>query len=86
MSNEEKELLRHAALECLATRHPAALPLAGVARRVATQVDFVASQAEVQGALELLEGLGLVSSHVDELGSSKWWVATADGVLKVERK
>ena len=86
MSNEEKELLRHAALETLAARHPAALPLSGIARRVRTEVDFSFPDTELAAALDLLKGLGLVQTQYDELGASMWYQATAAGVLKVERR
>jgi len=85
MSGEDKELVRHAVLECLVTRHPVALPAAGIARRIRTEVDVEFGAEDVAGALAVLEGLGLVKRQVDELGSSEWWSATAQGVLKQER-
>jgi hypothetical protein len=83
---KDAELLRHAVLECLVLRHPNALPLEGVVRKVNTMLPFKVATEAVNGALELLAGLGLVRSHEDELGSSKWWTATSQGVLKVERE
>lgn len=85
MTNPEKESLRHAVLECLVTRHPAALPPAGIRRRVETEVDFPVLEADVVAALDLLKGLELVACEADEFGASQWWKATAAGVLKVER-
>jgi hypothetical protein len=81
----EKELLRHAVLECLAARHPAALPVAGVTRRVAQEVDFKVDQGDVHAALVILREKELVRYQLDELGSSQWWCATAAGVLQIER-
>jgi hypothetical protein len=86
MTNDDKELLRHAVLEVLTTRHPAALPVGGIARRVRTQMDVDCTEEEVMGALELLKGMELVKSQYDELGGSTWWQATPAGVLAVERK
>jgi hypothetical protein len=82
---EEKELLRHAVIECLAARHPAALPVAGITRRVAGELDFAVAQGEVTASLVILQDKGLVRYQLDELGSSQWWCATAAGVLHVER-
>jgi hypothetical protein len=82
---DDKAVLRHVVLECLVNRHPAALPVAGIVRRVKTEVDFGFDQDEVVSALELLEGKGLVKWQFDELGGGKWWSATAEGVLAVER-
>lgn len=85
MSTDEKEFLRHAVLECLGSRHPAALPLAGIRRRVQVTVDFRFEDAELESALEFCKGQGWARYDFDELGSSKWWSATAAGVLLIER-
>lgn len=82
---EEKELLRHAVIECLGARHPAALPIAGITRRVSQELDFAVDQGDVNAALVMLQDKGLVRYQHDELGSSQWWCATAAGVLHVER-
>lgn len=82
----DKEILRHAVLECLALRHPAALPLKGIARRVTTTVDFKVTDEDLESALALLVDLGLVRKQTDELGPSCWWNATAKGVLAYEQK
>lgn len=86
MSAGEKELLRYAVLECLTSRHPAAVSEAGVERRVRLELDFRVAPEEVASALEVLRGEGLIGVTVDALGSTKWWVATSQGVLRVERK
>lgn len=85
MSGEDKEALRHATLECLALRHPAALPLAGIARRVRNSLDFAFTDADVEAALAMLVDLDLARVQVDRLGGSQWWNATARGVLDLER-
>jgi len=85
MSPEDKELLRHAVLDCLATRHPAALPIPGLLRRLKTELDFPCSEADVQSALDLLISLGHVHADFDPLGASKWYSATGQGLLAAER-
>lgn len=85
MGADEKELVRHAVLECLAARHPAALPLNGVMRRVRQELDFAVEGVEVASALVVLADKGFVRTQFDELGSTQWWCATAAGVLQVER-
>ena len=85
MNAGEKELLRHAVLECLAARHPAALPTSGIVRRVKQELDCALEVAEVGAALEVLKDMALVRSQTDEFGSSLWWCATAAGVLRIER-
>jgi hypothetical protein len=83
--SQESEMVRHAVLECLVLRHPAALPVAGIVRRCKTTLDFEPSSAGVDSALAMLQDLGLVKSQYDELGGSQWWSATAQGLLKKER-
>jgi|DewCreStandDraft_4_1066084.scaffolds.fasta_scaffold37355_5 hypothetical protein len=85
MSPEDKELLRHAVLDCLATRHPAALPIAGILRRIKTELDFPCSEADVESALDLLISLGHVHAAFDPLGRSRWYAATGQGLLYTER-
>lgn len=80
-----QEQLRHAALEALVYRHPTALPVPGIARRVGLSVDFRFEPADLSSALELLRGLGYAASTPDPLGSSAWWTATAAGKLFLER-
>ena len=82
----DAEIVRHAVLECLVNRHPAALPLHGILRRVKLGVDGPVTDTEALSALEMLTDLGLVKSQFDELGSSRWWQATAQGMTKVERQ
>ena len=85
MSPQDKESLRHATLECLAIRHPAALPLAGIARRVRTMIDCPFTDQDLASTLALLVDLKLARVQVDQLGGSQWWNATAEGILTIER-
>ena len=82
---DRAELLRHAALECLAARHPVALPLGGIRRRIATMLDWTPTDPDLVSALALLVDKGLAKSEPDTLGSSVWYSATADGLLRIER-
>jgi hypothetical protein len=85
MNAQEKEELRHAVLECLAARHPAALNLDQIWKRAAKQLDFGFERLEVEPALAVLEDLKLVQVQQDSLGSTRYWSATAAGVLLIER-
>jgi hypothetical protein len=85
MNAPEKELLRHAALEVLAARHPAALTLKAIGNKVRLGVDFQFGDEDLTGALALLQGLGLAREFPDELGSTRYWSSTPAGVLQVER-
>jgi hypothetical protein len=82
---DHQELLRHAALEALAFRHPVALPVAGIKRRVEHSVDFRFETADLVSALEVLRGLRYTAKEHDPLGSSDWYRATSEGVLFIER-
>ena len=86
MTTQEKELLRHAALEALAARQGIALTVAGIARRVRTEVDFKFTDEELRAELDFLMSLGFVGFDFDELGSTSYWKVTAKGVLHYERK
>ena len=82
---EQNELLRHAVLEVLAVRHPSAITTAAVRRRISIELDFEAALEDVEAALEFLRGIKLVGMEQDDLGSTKYWAATSEGVLKYER-
>jgi len=86
MTNEEKEELRRATLQAVAIRHPAALTVKQIARAVKREVPFLFEESDLTAALELLAGLSLVEFAVEELGVTKYWRATAAGVLKIERE
>jgi DNA-binding PadR family transcriptional regulator len=83
---ERNQDLRHVTLEVLAVRHPAALPLRAISRRVATSLDWRFSDPELLSALEFLVSAGLVKSEYDELGSTRYWLTTAEGVKHYERR
>lgn len=86
LTKDEKEMLREVVLEVLSARHPAALTLAGIARRASIEVDFQVSEEDAHGAVQLLSGLGLANREVDPLGSTPYWRASSAGVLAVERR
>ena len=85
MTTEDKEMLRHAALETLVACHPVPRPAHAIRRKVNASVPFHFTDEELLAALELLRGMGLVSYESDHLGTTQWWVATPAGVLRVER-
>lgn len=81
----QKEDLRHAVLEFLTTRHPTASPARAIRRTVAREVDWDVEAPEIEAACEMLQGLGLACFVWGELGNTRFWKATSDGVLAVER-
>jgi hypothetical protein len=83
MNAQQNELLRHITLETLALRHPAALTVKQITRRVAMEVDFGIDEERVTGALEFLKGKTppLAIGVFDEMGSTKHWQATTEGIL-----
>lgn len=85
LTNEQKEELRHAVLEALVLRHPAALSPRQLHRAVKKELPFLFEEAEVVGACEILRGLTLAEFTVDELGGTKYWRATSQGVIHHER-
>ena len=85
LSLEDKELLRHAALEMLAAREGTAHLLPAIRRRVAASVDFRFTDADLAAALNYqLEGHYLRFTY-DPDGASKWWQATRSGIDRLER-
>lgn len=82
--SEAHEIIRHAVVRILAARHPAALTARAVRARVRTEVGE-ATADEVASALGVLEDKGLARWYWDDLGSTRWWAATAAGVLAAER-
>jgi hypothetical protein len=86
LTAEEKEDLRKVALNVLASRHPTAWPVPGIRRRCETELAFTVTNEDVTAALELLQGLGFVAHETESLGSTKYWHATAEGVLHIERE
>lgn len=87
IQNRNNEELRHAALDVLALRHPVALDIAGIRRRIiqGRLVDHDFTDADLLSALDTLSGLGYSEFVTDELGSTNYWKATAAGKLFYER-
>ena len=87
LSPDQKEELRHAVLQALVIRAPAALTVRQVTRAAKKDLAFLFEESDAEGACELLRGLdpALVDFRVDGLGSTKYWRATSAGVLHVER-
>lgn len=87
MNPPDRESLRHAVREVLATRPGAALPVSGIRRRIAQDhlVDFDFDDHEIRSALTLLEGLEQVIVARDSLGATEYFRASAIGILKHER-
>jgi len=88
LNPKEKETLRHVLLEYLVERIRFFFDAAAIARALPRRgyVDFNIDEACVRDALDLLAEKGLVKSKDDELGSTKFFRATADGVLAEERR
>lgn len=88
LTTDQKEELRHAALEALAIRAPAALSLRQLSRAVRKDVPFLFEEPDLFAALAVLSGFHppLVRAMNDELGASQYWSASTDGVLFIERR
>jgi len=78
-----REDCRHAVLQALYHRQTGAHEAATLRSVFLKRFDFTLD--EVNAALQLLAGLGLVQSTPDPLGSTLAWQITAQGVLQVER-
>lgn len=85
MTPADKELLRYAALEMLAAREGTAHQLPAIRRRVAAGLDFKFTDEELSAALDFQLQRGYLKYTFDPDGSSKWWQATASGILRIER-
>lgn len=79
-----KEEARREVLRFLATRHLLAHSL-GAIRSGVNREGFDFGKSEILSAVELLTGLGLAVAKVEPLGASKYYQATAQGVLEQER-
>ena len=79
--NEEA---RREVLGFLAVRNLLAHSLPAV-RRGVNRAGFDFNEEEIASALGVLIGLGLAIDRVDPLGSSKYYQATASGVIAHER-
>ena len=85
MNAEQKENLRHAALEVLASRHPAAWSAIAISRELKKLLGDTPPDDELKSALAFLVDARLLTIVRDELGSTTYFAATKDGVLAVER-
>jgi hypothetical protein len=87
MTPSDRELLRHAALDALALRHPAALSAGGIKRALVRDLPFPVPDEDLDSALALLAATTppLIECNVDPLGTTKYYRATPDGVIKAER-
>lgn len=85
MTPEAKEDLRHAVLDVVALRHPAALTLRAIGRAVARELAGPLADEDVLAAAEFHVGLGHFKVEPDPLGSTKYYTATPAGVLAQER-
>lgn len=80
-----KEDCRREALRFLATRHLLAHSPDAI-RRGVNREGFDFQKDEILSSIEILCGLGLAISKVETLGSSRYYQATAQGVLEHERQ
>ena len=87
LSQSQREDLRHAVREQLVTAQTVALTADMVRRRVdrARLLNFDAPPSDVEAALALLVSLGQATEQPDPLGATKYYQATAAGVLAHER-
>jgi hypothetical protein len=85
LTAEQKEALRHAVIEALCIRHPAALTVRQLWKLAKQDLDFLFELPDVLAALELLHQLTWAKKIPDELGATVYFRATPEAVLKVER-
>ena len=87
LPQRQREDLRYAVREQLVAAKTVALDAEMIRRRVERSrlLDFGFTVADVEDALALLVGLGHASSMPVELGATKYYQATAAGVLAHER-
>ena len=84
----EKEALRHAVLEYLAERSRFYFDAPAITRALQRRgyVDFNIDADNVSQALDLLLEMQFLKSKVDELGSTKVFAASVQGILAEERR
>lgn len=87
LTQPQREELRYAVREQLVAAQTVALTADMVARRVtrARIVDFKFEVSDIEAALTLLVGLGQAKESPASLGATKYYQATAEGVLAHER-
>jgi hypothetical protein len=87
LPQEQKEELRYAVREQLVAAKTVALNADMLTRRVqrARAIDHPFDRADVEDALALLIGLGQAKAESASLGATKFYQATAAGILAHER-
>lgn len=87
LTQPQREDLRRAVREQLVAAQTVALTVAMVQRRVERTrlLDFDFTTRDVEAALSLLVGLAHAKEEADPLGATKYYQATAAGVLAQER-
>ena len=85
MNTEERESLRDAVLDVLNAYPTIPRTQSGIARETRKCVGFPAANEEVEAALTLLLGLGLVQYQTKDTGAIRWWSITSAGMLRCER-
>jgi len=87
LTPEDRESLRRAAREILASRPGNSFPLPGIRRRIeqGKLVDCKFADDDLRAALSLLLGLEHIATTRDPLGATEYFTATAAGILAFER-
>jgi Fe2+ or Zn2+ uptake regulation protein len=88
LSLSEQEILRHVVLEYLVERQRFYFAPDAITRALPRRnyVDFAIDTENVRRALWLLEEKRLVKSKIDDLGSTRCFAASAEGILTEERR
>jgi hypothetical protein len=81
----QKEELRHAVRAVIVGRHPNAHPARALTNAVALDVAFRITPEDTTAALEFLRSKGEVEIVESDLGATRFWRATAAGILAQER-
>lgn len=87
MTNAQREELRHAALEVIASRPGTALDLTQIRRRIdqAKLVEWEYTDIDLRQALAVLIAMEFALMKHDTLGSTEYFQAESAGVLAYER-
>ena len=85
---EESEMLRVAILEYLGSRHPLTWTKKQIAQglKMRSLVDFTFSEQDLDSAIAVLSGKKFIESDQEELGSTLYFRASADGLIEWERR
>lgn len=83
----DREMLRKVLLKFLAERFRLAFAPAQIASLISRRgmLDFEIDVEDIEQALVIVTGLGLVEEMTEELGSTKYYKITAKGVIENER-